>query len=114
MRKLLIAALLLSGCSHYRPLVDSQGVDMNRYEADLRDCQGYAQQVAGAGTNAAVGAAVGAGLSYALSRILGGNTNAGIKAGALIGGASGGAAGAESEMNVIRRCMSGRGYRVLQ
>ena len=49
------AVSLLSGCAatsgaNYRPIVDTQGVDFNRYESDLRACQGYATQTASAGS----------------------------------------------------------------
>ena len=109
-------ALLVASCANYRPLIDSRGVDMNKYEADLRDCQQYAQQVAGPGTQAAVGAGIGAALGYALSRAAGSNYDHGANArvGAVAGAAGGAAHGAESEISVIRRCMSGRGYNVLQ
>ena len=68
----LIACLVvLVGCAHtgagYRPLVDTQGVDMNLYERDLRDCQGYAQQTANAAQGAVVGAVVGAALGALLA-----------------------------------------------
>ena len=57
--------LSLGGCAapggaHYRPIVDTKGVDLNRYEADLRECQSYATQTAGAAESAATGAAAGA------------------------------------------------------
>ena len=116
MKTLTVVVLLLAltSCASYRPVIDTRGVDMNSYEADLAQCQQYAKQVAGVGTGAAMGAAGGAVLSYALTRILGGNTNDALKAGALLGGVGGAAQGGQSEMNVIKRCLAGRGYSVLQ
>jgi outer membrane murein-binding lipoprotein Lpp len=60
----LISALLLAGCANtganYRPIIDSKNVDLNRYEADLVECQHYAEQKGGAGEKAAIGAGAGA------------------------------------------------------
>lgn len=121
MGKILCAALALSltGCaSTYRPLVDPRpGQTMTQYDADLNACRQYADQVAGAGTGAAMGAVGGAILTMAISAIFG-NTGRALGqaagAGAVIGGVGGAASGNESETNVIRRCMSGRGWAVLQ
>jgi len=111
----LILATLV-GCANYRPVVDQRGVDPLKYEADLKECQQYTQQVAGPGTSAAVGAGIGAALGFLVNAVAGGNYDrgAGAAVGAVIGGAGGAATGAESEMNVIKRCMAGRGYSVLQ
>ena len=117
-RILLCIAISLSGCAgpNYRPMIDTVGVDMNRYEADLKDCQAYADQVSGAATQALVGAGIGAALSLGLA-IIGGrgySQSRSAGAGALLGGAAGAASGETDQHNVIRRCLSGRGYRVLQ
>lgn len=37
-RALLLSLTLLAGCA-YRPNIDLHGVDINRYEADMRDCE---------------------------------------------------------------------------
>ena len=110
-----LTVVLVAGCATYLPIVDRQGVDANRYNADLADCQQYATQVDPA-AHAAAGAAVGAGLGAALGAIFGNRQTAGQGAAAygLVGAAAGGAQGADSQMNIIRRCMSGRGYKVLQ
>ena len=118
-RTLVIAiSVFLTACAgaNYRPMIDSRNVDMNKYEMDLRDCQQYAGQVAGAGEHAAIGAAVGAGLGYLLGRAAGARYDAAAtgRVGAVAGAASGGAQGEMSQRDVIRRCMSGRGYSVLQ
>lgn len=120
MKRLLsiILCIALTGCAgaSYRPLIDSAGVDMNRYEADLSTCQNYAGQVAGAADHAAIGAGIGAALGFALAAIGGRGYDRGRSAAAsgLLGAASGAGAGESSQRDVIRRCMSGRGYRVLQ
>lgn len=111
---LVVLIAFLTGCAGYRPVVDMQGVDTARYEADLRDCQQYAQQRDPA-TQAAAGAAIGALLGVALSAAMGSrySRNTGAAVGAVSGGASGAAHGAESQIQIVRNCMAGRGYRVL-
>lgn len=116
MKKAILAAsvlLALAGCATYRPIVDTQGVNMVQYEQDLSACQAYATQVSPAG-GAAAGAVIGALFGIATSAILGGNymgQSAGI--GALYGASGGAAHGAGSQVSVVRNCMAGRGYRVL-
>ena len=118
-RALVIAtSVFLAACAgaNYRPMVDSRNVDMNKYEGDLRDCQQYAGQVDGAGTQAAIGAAVGAGLGYLIGRAAGARYDAPAtgRVGAVAGAAGGAGQGEMNQRDVIRRCMSGRGYSVLQ
>lgn len=116
----LVLLILTAGCSTYRPIVDMQGKDQAKYETDLRECQAYARQVSPA-TTALVGGVVGAGAGAILGAIVGsyfGRAGEFAGMGASVGGASGGmsgaAEGARSQMDVIRRCMAGRGYNVLQ
>lgn len=115
MRRITLIALaaLITGCASYRPIVDTYGQDMSRYEIDLSDCQAYAGKVSPGG-NAAAGAAIGALFGVAVSAIFGGQYMGEAAAlGALQGGVGAGAQGAGSQMDIVRRCMSGRGYRVL-
>lgn len=116
----LILLILTAGCSTYRPIVDMQGKDQGRYETDLSECQAYARQVSPA-ASALLGGAIGAGAGAILGAIVGsyfGQAGEFAGMGASVGGASGGmsgaAEGARSQKDVIRRCMAGRGYNVLQ
>ncbi len=111
---LLLVALFGFGCAGYRPIVDMRGVDMNRYHVDLGECQQYAGQV-NPGEHAVVGAAAGAVLGAAIGAIFGNRRDAGRGAAAygLVGAAGGGAEGAAAQREIVRRCMAGRGYRVL-
>ena len=119
MKRILSVAIIASlvGCANtgagYRPMVDSR--PGQNYEQDLGQCQQYAAKVAGAAETAAVGAVIGALFGAALS-IVGDNrsgrsANAGI--GALTGAVGGGVQGETDQRNIIRRCLSGRGYAVL-
>ncbi len=116
---ILAACLLLSGCvgspaQNYVPAIDLQGVDMSRYQADLKDCQGYGathdparaaanSAIAGAIVGALLGAAIGGGRMVATGAAIGGTE----------AGAAGGVRAAETAQLVVQRCMAGRGYRVL-
>lgn len=111
---------LITACANtganYRPVVDTKGIDLNRYEADLSECQQYANQTAGAGESAAAGAAAGAVFGALLAAAAGGGSSkkstAGV--GAVTGAAGAAGQGETNQRNVIRRCLSGRGYKVLQ
>jgi outer membrane lipoprotein SlyB len=112
---------ILIGCAapqgaNYRPIVDNQDVDFNRYEKDLRDCQSYATQTASAGESAAGGALAGALLGGVLAAAAGKNysrTNS-ARVGAVTGAVGAGVEGETNQRNIIRRCLSGRGYKILQ
>ena len=108
-------AVLVAGCTGYRPVVDGQGRDMSNYEYDLRDCQNYARQVDGAGRTGG-GALAGAAFGAVLGLVGGGNSTGIAQAagvGAVTGAAAGGVSTAASQKQVIRNCLIGRGYRVL-
>ncbi|MDY3331666.1 MAG: glycine zipper family protein [Pelistega sp.] len=110
----ILATTTLAACSSYRPIVDSKGQDMTRYEQDLKECQALADQVSPTG-NAALGAGISAALGAAIGAIAGNSSSAAIGAGigAVSGGAGGGLSGADKQKSVIQQCLAGRGYRVL-
>ena len=113
-------ALGAAACAQsYRPIVDMQGVDEARYEADLAECRNYAQQVSPAGdavSGGLVGGLIGAAVGSAVGAAVGN-----VASGAVVGGAAGGATGVAAggsrgysrQKTVINNCLSGRGYRVL-
>jgi len=118
-----VAAILaggLAGCADtYRPIVDSQGVNQAEYERDLAECREYARRVDPAGSAAeggllggAVGAAVGA-VVGALTGNVGRGAAIGAAGGATGGVLRGGIRGGARQKRVLRRCLRGRGYRVL-
>lgn len=110
---------LLAGCASvpYQPVVDRASItDQAKYDIDLEECQQYARAhdpargallglIGGALLGAAIGTAIGDSSAWA---------SAGAKSGA-IGGAMGGATGeAQTQQQVVQRCLSGRGYSVLE
>ena len=113
------AIALLAGCAtapggaNYAPMVDT-GQRIGDYNADLAECQQYAQRAAGAGDGAVAGAVGGAIVMGVLSAILGGGGHGRwAAAGAVAGGLQGAGAGEANQRAVVVRCMSGRGYQVL-
>ena len=86
-------AVLLIACAgaEVRPIVDMNGVNEARYEKDLAECQEYVKEASGMGGTAAEGAG----------------------AGAVIGGGGGAYKGNESQEAVEKKCLVGRGYKVL-
>jgi hypothetical protein len=107
-----LGALLLAGCAaHPDPIVDMQGVDSAMYQQDLNDCQGYGDQIdtatgvtKGVAAGGAVGAATGA---------ISGHTAEGAGYGAIAGGARSAQLNEREKQRVVKNCMHGRGYRVL-
>jgi outer membrane lipoprotein SlyB len=110
--------LALAACSS-DPIVDMKGVDQAEYAHDLEECRAYADQVSVAG-NAAGGSALGAAAGGAVGAAVGaisGRPGTGAAVGAAGGGASGlfgGASrGVSKQERVVRNCLRGRGYHVL-
>ena len=108
----LIAALALGGCAaHPDPIVDMKGVNPEQLEKDWDECEVYTEQILvsegiarGSGLGAAVGAAAGA---------INGDVARGAANGALYGGTRSGLDADREKQEVFKRCLRGRGYRVL-
>lgn len=111
---LLTAALLLSACSANKIIIDREGVNEDRYQQDLASCQQYAEEVQ-TGKKVAGGAVGGALIGGAIGAILGDSRSAARAAGAgSVTGAAGGASrAAQEKTRVVKNCLRGRGYQVL-
>ncbi len=102
----------LAGCSaHPEPIIDSKGVDMSRYQTDLEECSAYAEQIhmekgvaKGAAGGAVVGAATGA---------ISGNAAEGAGYGSIWGATRSGLEADDDKQMVVKQCLRGRGYKVL-
>ena len=109
---LTIGIAALAACSAYSgPIVDTKGVNMAQYEQDLADCEGFSDQIRveqGVAKGAAAGAVIGA-----AGGAIAGEPLEGAGYGAVAGGARSGLDGARDKERVVKRCMRGRGYRVL-
>ncbi len=107
--------LVLAGCAtrgaNYVPLVDMKNRHPAAFNQDVIECQQYAKQSLDAAGGAVAGAIIGALIGTALSPRGYRNEMAGY--GATAGAISGGAQANETQEVIIKRCLAGRGYNVL-
>lgn len=108
--------LVLASCraTDDRPIVDMQGVNLTQYNADLAECRAYADEVE-AGREVVQGAVAGAVVGGAIGAAVGNSNTAqrGAGAGAVAGAARGAGDSVRERERVVRNCLLGRGYRVL-
>ena len=97
-----------------KPIVDTKGINMSKYELDLEECSTFAEDIStgksivkGAVTGAAVGAVMEASTEDVRSR------RDAIEVGAVSGGAKSGIRAVREKEQIVRRCLRGRGYKVL-
>lgn len=103
---------MLPGCAGTpRPIIDTKGADMDQYPADLAECGQFAEEVDIAGgvvRSAAIGAVVGAAMGA-----ISGDVGPAAGFGAIGGGAGAGLEEGRTRQSVVKECLRGRGYRVL-
>ena len=114
---LVILSALLPACAS-KPIIDTAGVDMVQYQADLEDCVLVAEQVETGKTiakSAGAGAAVGAAFGVVTSVITGDASAIGYSAayGGVAGGTSGAFKADDEKAMVIKNCLRNRGYSIL-
>lgn len=116
----LMTGLWMTGCAGNRtfvdePIIDRKGVDMSRYYADKAECEVYANEVR-TGEKVARGAVGGAVVGGAIGAIISRGSNS-AERGAGVGAVSGGVRGAQEGIReteqVVKQCLRGRGYKVL-
>jgi hypothetical protein len=113
-RKLIILflAAALAGCAaHPDPIVDTKGVDPEKFAQDWDECEKYTEQILisqGVAKGSTAGAVVGA-----VGGAIDGDTGEGAAYGALYGGTRSGLNADREKQRVFKRCLAGRGYRVL-
>ena len=116
-----LAVVFIGGCAHRHHhrhagdiIIDTQGVDQYQYQSDLYDCPQYAEQVPVGGRTAksSVGGAV---VGGALGAIVGNSDTAakGAGVGAVTGAVKRAGSGYREKQRVVKNCLRGRGYRVL-
>lgn len=95
-------------------IIDTKGVDMQQYQTDLYECQQYAEQVNVASSTAKT-AGVGAVVGGTIGAIVGdsGTAGRGAGVGAVTGGVKGASSSLHEKQQVVKNCLRGRGYRVL-
>ena len=106
------ALVFVAGCAaHPDPIVDLKGVNEARLALDWEECESYSEQVrieAGATKGAAGGAVIGA-----ATGAISGDVGAGAGYGAIYGATRSGLDADREKQMVFKRCLRGRGYRVL-
>jgi outer membrane lipoprotein SlyB len=114
-----ILTLSLSGCANmganYRPIIDNKVVNTEKYEQDLKECQEFAKQAPSATDGVIAGAVVGTLIGAALGASTGNSyvRNSTMNFGGTYGAMSGGASAEGTQRSIIKKCLDGRGYRVL-
>jgi len=109
---IVLTTLCSGGCAaHPDPIVDTRGVDPNALARDWSECEAYTEQVViaeGVARGGATGAAVGA-----IGGAITGDVGRAAAGGALYGGTVSGLDADRDQSRVFKRCLQGRGYRVL-
>lgn len=109
---LLLVVTAISACAaHPDPIVDMKGVDPEALAQDWRECESYSEEVVisqGVAKGSATGAAVGA-----IAGAIHGDVGEAAATGALYGGTRSGLDADRDKQMVFKRCLRGRGYRVL-
>lgn len=109
---LLLVTMALAACAaHPDPIVDMKGVDPEALAQDWRECESYSEEVVisqGVAKGSATGAAVGA-----IAGAIHGDVGEAAATGALYGGTRSGLDADRDKQMVFKRCLRGRGYRVL-
>ena len=110
-----ISACATKGAFVDEPIIDRKGVDMNSYYADKAECEDYATEVPigekvfrGAAGGAVVGGAIGAIVNRGPD-----SAERGAGVGAVTGGVRGAQEGVRERERVVKQCLRGRGYKVL-
>ena len=107
-----LVALTVAGCAaHPDPIVDMKGVDVNAFAQDWGECEKYTEEILisqGVVKGGATGAVVGA-----IGGAISGDAGEGAATGALYGGTRSGLDADREKQKVFKRCLRGRGYRVL-
>ena len=122
---ILLSILYISGCiatksgsifdvTGSKPIIDTKGIDISQYESDLEECETFADEISptksivkGAATGAAVGTVIGA-VTNGSKR-----TKDATGLGAIAGGGKSGIRAVQEKEQVVKRCVRGRGYQVL-
>lgn len=109
---ILTASVVLSGCAaHPDPIIDMRGVNESTMQLDWDECAGYSEQVIVA-KGTAKGAAGGA-VAGAATGAISGDVGQGAGYGAIWGATRSTIDADRDKQMVFKRCMRGRGYRVL-
>jgi outer membrane lipoprotein SlyB len=111
----ILAATLLAAACTYNPIIDPKtSHHPENFQSDLAECRQFAEQTPAGGDvagGAAIGAAIGAGFAVATGHPDSAGRSAG--GGAVLGGARGAGNSNREKKMIVRNCLKGRGYAVL-
>jgi len=116
---LILSVMILTGCvstasdpifSGSKPIIDKKGVDLNAYEVDLKECTEYANDIS-VGRSVLKGSAAGAAIGGVVEVLT--DEDDAIEVGAISGGAKSGIKSVRQKERVVKKCLRGRGYKVL-
>jgi len=109
---LLAFAFAIAACAaHPDPIIDMKGVNPDFLAADWEDCESYTEQIVVA-QGVAKGTAAGAGVG-AVGGAINGDVGRAAANAALYGATKSGLDADREKQRVFKRCLRGRGYRVL-
>jgi outer membrane lipoprotein SlyB len=103
--------ILASCASNPDPIIDQQGVDQKKFVQDWVECEAYSKEidtVKGIAKGAATGVIVGG-----VAGAIGGDKRKNAAYGGLYGATRSGLDADRDKQMIFKRCMRGRGYRVL-
>ncbi len=107
-----ILAVAATGCAaHPDPIIDTKGVNPDALAQDWDECEIYTDEIIvahGVAKGTAAGAAVGT-----VAGTINGDVGRGTANGALYGGTRSALDADRAKQRVFKRCLAGRGYRVL-
>ena len=116
---LLFTIVILTGCvstasdpifSGSKPIIDKKGVDLNAYDVDFKECTEYANDIS-VGRSVLKGSAAGAAIGGVVEVLT--DEDDAIEVGAISGGAKSGIMSIRQKERVLKKCLRGRGYKVL-
>ena len=116
---LLFTVVIVTGCvstasdpifSGSKPIIDKKGVDLNAYEVDLKECTEYANDIS-VGRSVLKGSAAGAAIGGVVEVLT--DEDEAIELGAISGGSKSGIISLRQKERVVKKCLRGRGYKVL-
>ena len=120
----LLCFCLVSGCiatqsgsifnASGQPIVDTKGVNMAQYELDLEECSIFAEDIS-TGKSIAKGAVTGGAVGAVIEAITDDERSWGdtFEVSAVSGGVQSGIRATRQKEQIVRRCLRGRGYKVL-
>lgn len=115
----ILSALSLSACAGggaaYQPIVD--GPKDAKFQQDTAECQALAEQRSYTNSDVKTGAVAGAVVGGVIGLLSRGNDTSNTLIGTAVGGVYGGGGAAlntrTERKNIVKRCMIGRGHRVI-